>query len=119
MAGPFTSADDDLQGNWTAESVHCSGEVCEAASGLKCEFKKDTITASYGDTSLEFEYKFDTTKSPKTVTVTKATVVLWKGIYAIDGDELKMCAAPGDANLPKELKTVEGDGRVLVVLKRD
>jgi uncharacterized protein (TIGR03067 family) len=44
------------------------------------------------------------------------------GIYALDGDGLKICFnTRDDAKQPRptEFKTVKGDGRVLLVLKRE
>ena len=54
----------------------------------------------------------------KTVYQGDKSVLLTKGIYAIEGDVLTYCIAGPGQQRPTEFATKKGDGRTLVVLKR-
>ena len=45
--------------------------------------------------------------------------VVFQGIYALDGDDLKICFAPPGEKRPTEFVTQGGSSEQLVVLKRD
>ena len=83
---------------------------------------KITFLGPDGKERLDFylSYKLDTTKNPKHIDMTnEMTMQTVLGIYTLDGDSLRICAAPPGVDRPKEFKTTEGSGLGLMVFKRE
>lgn len=114
-----------FQGDWTFESVEAGGVRLpdEPFEGRTVTYDGGSYFVKRGDTLEEAAtMKLNPTKSPKTfdVTVTdgpnKGAVLL--GIYAFDGDTLRVCFVPAGNERPTEFETTEGSPAVLVVHTR-
>jgi uncharacterized protein (TIGR03067 family) len=74
------------------------------------------------DDSLKVDYSLDLTKSPREIVLSSLTREFAKpvhGICALEGEALTICLAlAADAPAPTELKTTEGDTRLLIQLER-
>jgi uncharacterized protein (TIGR03067 family) len=115
---------DKLQGVWTVVSLEVGGKEVGAdeTKKFKLEFKGDKVIFTAGDDRHEGTFKLDPTAKPKAIDVMPLDGPdkgkTERGIYAFEGDTLKICGADADKERPKEFTTKEGSGRTLVVLKR-
>jgi uncharacterized protein (TIGR03067 family) len=114
-----------LQGTWRFESLEEDGK--KVAAG---ELKERTlfVGANFflvrrGNKVLQAGgLQVDPSRSPKTVNAmvkvgeNKGEVML--GIYALDGDTLKLCLDVQGEDRPKEFKSTPGSKRLLAVCKR-
>lgn len=112
---------DKIEGTWICESALRDGDPLppEGAKKITLTFKADKMTMVIGDSDKKHEhtFKLDPSKKPKEITIGEGKMEL-KGIYALDGDVLKMCAGkPGDER-PKELEAKKGSNFMSMVLKR-
>jgi hypothetical protein len=67
-------------------------------------------------------YTLDPTKSPMTISATLVdgkTKLIFTGIYALDGDTLKICLLPGGTAPPTDFKTSAEHESLLLKLKRE
>ena len=117
-----------LRGVWTVVTSQKNGKEHENASDHALTFDGDTFTITRkGQPLLKGTFKVDETKKPKTIDMEikeapkedqKDKMVL--GIYELDGDNLKWCAAdPGTLVRPKEFKAETGSECLLAILKRE
>jgi RNA polymerase sigma factor (sigma-70 family) len=116
---------DAILGTWKVVSVEVEGkepddEVGKALKDATLVITKDKIVWKIGDAEREATYKLDPTTKPKAIDTFQDGHVN-EGIYALDGDTLKVC---GPCNVegkgrPTELATKEGSGTMLLVLKRE
>ncbi len=118
-----------IVGTWKVISGEQAGKPVE---GQQAEFSKvarfvitaDKITVKALGLEHEdqevFEYKLDPDKDPKVIelTGTKPEGKHVKGIYALEGDKLKICMSDKEGEEPTEFKTAEGTGLILLELKR-
>jgi uncharacterized protein (TIGR03067 family) len=133
LAGPLRAEDppkkdsDLLQGVWEATAVESDGKAAPADEVKKFKVQVagehlTITTASGGATKARF--KLDPATSPKAIDLTvadgeaKGTVV--QGIYAVEGDQLKLCIreVPERGARPKEFKTEKNDAILYATLKR-
>ena len=114
-----------IQGTWTFESSEAGGKALPAGElkGLILTFEGDKHTVKKGDEVIQVgTQKIDPSKSPKTIDVTmtegpnKGKVML--GIYAIDGDTLKVCFDPQGKKRPTEFKSAPGSENFVNIHKR-
>jgi uncharacterized protein (TIGR03067 family) len=114
-----------FQGIWTFESDVAGGKELPAdeLKGFIITFEGDKHTVKKGDKVIQVgTQKLDPSKSPKAIDVTmiegpsKGTVML--GIYAIDGDTLKVCFDPHGKKRPTEFKSAPGSENFVTVHKR-
>src|SRR5207244_2192013 len=61
--------------------------------------------------------KVDTTKTPMTIDATVDDKAI-RGIFVVEGDTLKICAAEEGQGRPTEFKTEAGSEAMLMILKR-
>ena len=114
----------ELEGTWKGDTLKKGGQqLDEHAKTVRWEITGDKITVIEDRLRVQGTVTVDSKKSPKTINVEakgdeeRISFVL-VGIYALDGDVLKVCyAATKDAKRPKEFKT-NSDDQVLLVLKR-
>jgi len=113
-----------LQGTWTVVRVEEGGKSLPAATtktwslivaGGKYHFRP-------GSDSIEGTYHLEPGHKPKWLDATRTNGTdkgkVLKGIYELNGDELKMCfGAPGDGKRPTDFST-EAGGQRLYVFKR-
>ncbi len=113
-----------LQGAWSAVSDEREGMKApdERVKMVKITIQGDKLIAHDGNNTLEMKYILDPSKNPKTIDITYLDGELKgessQGIYALDGDTLKICMHRG-TNRPTEFETKPDSQRHLLVLKRE
>lgn len=121
---PHLFADESQQhvnGKWLVVSVEVAGKKIEGLEGAKLVLAggKKTFTLPSGSVE-EGTYSVDPTTNPRQIDATtdgkKGTE---RGIYAIEGETLKLCLSTQGGARPKELATRDGTDLILIVLKRD
>ncbi|MBY0524575.1 MAG: TIGR03067 domain-containing protein [Gemmataceae bacterium] len=127
VAGGQDTKDDSekLQGVWKVMSAERNGkkQPDDELKGLRLTFKADKIVFKDNDKEQEATYKLDPDKKPKAidlvVKVGDKTETI-PGIYQLNGDDLKICAAgePGKPR-PTEFATRPATGTGLILLKRE
>ncbi len=101
-----------LQGTWRLVSAWDNG-VQGLANGNRVTVTLQEWTA----TGLTFNYRLDSARTPKQIDwVHKGQV--WKGIYELTPDRLRLCVSPPGQSRPTEFVTRPGDRRQLHVRKR-
>jgi uncharacterized protein (TIGR03067 family) len=128
----FVGADDPkketttLKGKWKVVSLTHGGKPApeELLKDFKCTFEEKTYTDTInGEVGQEGEYKFDDSKSPKTIDfdIKKGHNEGKKqvGIYKIEDEKLTLVMAEPDAtDRPTSFKLEEGSSLIEVVLER-
>jgi len=117
--------EDKLQGSWKVVSHEKDGkkQAEDTIKNYKIVVKGDKLTFKIGDQDNEATLKLDAAKKPKTIDLMvkagdKMEVI--KGIYQLDGDDLKICAAGEEGvERPKDFATKAKSGLGLLVLKRE
>lgn len=100
---------DRLLGSWRSTRFEQDGKVDPTGSGGKAIFSDNQLVLH----GLPFSYTLDSTKQPKYINTSS------KGIYLLDGNMLTLCISTSSSSpRPTEFKTVEGDGRQLIVFER-
>ena len=117
-----------LQGTWKCVKFEEKGESREDADH-RIVFDGDNFSVKRGDEAIiKGTFKLDPSKQPKEIDIevkggTRAEGDVGKtaqGIYARDGDELKLCVHhPGGTDRPKEFSAPAGSQRVCITLKRE
>jgi uncharacterized protein (TIGR03067 family) len=116
--------DEDLDGDWQiVKEVSGGKEQPYSEVAPVFTFEKGTLTIKVGDEGRKATVKVDAAKSPQTLDEViedggdlKGKTV--KAIYEIKGDELRVCHGAPGADRPTELSSKDGDGLVIVILKR-
>ncbi len=114
-----------LAGVWTCVSGTNDGKPLpeEIVKQLKLTLTPDRYKTEKG-TVLLFDgiYTIDNDQQPKHIDITapegEQAGKTSKGIYALDGDSLRMCYANPDKDRPKDFESKPGSGVTLVVWKR-
>jgi uncharacterized protein (TIGR03067 family) len=114
-----------LQGNWRFVGGSIAGKSftdAEAASkGMTFTIKGDHLIALVnGQPTLTRTMKLLTHKSPKEIdTVDLGKGTKGRGIYALDGDSLKICLREDINGRPVKFAVPDGTDDMLLILKRD
>jgi uncharacterized protein (TIGR03067 family) len=117
---------DQLQGTWDVVSLEVGGQKAPA-DGLerfRLTIKGDKMSHKAADDGQTEETTFvlDPTKKPKTIDMTlkkggdAGKIIL--GIYAIEGDTLKLCMNQPSLERPKDFASKAETRVALVILKR-
>ena len=115
-----------LHGRWEVVSSEFEGKPASATYRPGTAFA--TVIVIEGDElyftdsftkSKPSKFKIDAKVQPKSIDIgeDKEERKASRGIYALDGDSLKLCLS-GSGERPKEFKTTAGDKTNLFVLKR-
>jgi uncharacterized protein (TIGR03067 family) len=114
---------DKIQGSWTFVTVEKGGVESNDDIPKEAEvvFTADKVKIQAQGKEMEIGYKLDSAKKPKHIDFLvneggKEAVL--KGIYALDGDTLKICFAPPGDKRPTELRSELGSSEMSVVMKR-
>jgi uncharacterized protein (TIGR03067 family) len=123
-AGPPVAAQADqqlLQGRWQAVAVEAMGQA-QPNQGIGFAFAADKIMLLKPDfQGPPASYVLDPAQVPRAIDVTVAAGAVWRGIYELQGDSLKLCLNhnPGGAR-PATFQTQRGALGVFVyVLRRE
>jgi uncharacterized protein (TIGR03067 family) len=114
-----------LEGEWKIEKVEAGG-ISATPDQLKelksVTFKGNTFTSLAGVAKLEGTFKIDPTKNPKTMDLMfksgQDKDAVYKAIYSLEGDELKMCGAELGKDRPKNFDVKDKKNHTLMVFKR-
>jgi uncharacterized protein (TIGR03067 family) len=111
---------DNIQGPWRIVSVELRGQsLTEKLKNHKVVFTKDRMTFKDGDKDDgEFNYKLDSTKKPRWIDLDlKGRGKIARGIYDLDGDNLKICHPDPEKDRSTAFTSIPDS--ILFVLKRD
>jgi RNA polymerase sigma factor (sigma-70 family) len=115
-----------IQGTWQVVSMEMNGKKdpegaeFDMIRQLKMTFTREKQVIQLAGREKDYAYKLDPTQKPKALDLEGDVSV--PAVYTLDGDTLKIClpnAGKGGGDRPSEVATSEGDGRLLVVLKRE
>jgi RNA polymerase sigma factor (sigma-70 family) len=112
-----------LQGEWKFVAFEAGGAKASAAElkGKKLVIKGNEITGLQPGPTDRLSFKLDPKKTPKEIDITvvegnlKGTTA--SGIYAIEGQKLRICLA--EKVRPKEFATTPGSGREVHTLEKE
>lgn len=113
-----------LQGTWSVIKAVHNGEAApdEKIQQVKVAFKDDKFTLNEGGQDHEVTFKLDPTKKPRTMDAVPADGKFkgktLQGIYALEGDELKLCLAQPGKERPTKFESTANSGHFLLVMKR-
>jgi uncharacterized protein (TIGR03067 family) len=112
-----------LKGKWVVRSCRVSGKDLADAPLSQFVFTDVKVTLTEKGKNIEAAYSLDVSSDPKRISLTfqdvnRSGTLLF--VYAKRGDSLLLCCdLRQGATPPADLKTNEGDGRLLAVLKRE
>jgi RNA polymerase sigma factor (sigma-70 family) len=124
---------DAILGIWKVVSVEFdgkkdpAGEDFDALRKVKAIFTKEKLILQLADAdgddppAKKYTYKLDPSKKPKAIDI-EGEGETGPSVYSLEGDTLKLClpnAGKGGGDRPTEIAAKEGDGRILIVLKRE
>lgn len=118
-------ANETISGTWKIISAERDGQPDKTSENAETTFAGDgKLRVKFADgTKAEGTYKLDAGKKPKIIDYTlnygpnKGKVN--EGIYAEEGDTLKICRSDPGKPRPREFATKGDSGRMLFVLKRE
>ena len=112
-----------IQGAWKLASLEADGVEGppEVVAAMQLSFKGDKLVFSPGEPGFtRFTFKLDSTTKPPSFDMTHADGAdkgkTTKGIYAWEGDTLKICL--GEEKRPKDFTAKADSGQARYVLKR-
>jgi len=114
-----------LEGEWNVEKVEAGGNglTPDQLKELKSvTFKGNTFTSIAGAAKVEGTIKIDPARKPKTMDITLKAGAdkdkVYKAIYSLEGDEMKMCGSELDKDRPKDFDVKDKKNHTLMVFKR-
>ncbi len=113
-----------MQGTWHAIAVEVKGTPSDADAVKKFELvvKKDSYTVkTSGEDHVSAKLVLRADKEPKEMDIVLDTDPVYKAIYEIDGDTLKIClvlSSDDDSKRPKEFKSEEDSNTALFTWER-
>jgi RNA polymerase sigma factor (sigma-70 family) len=125
VAGPPVAPQveqEKLQGNWQVVAVAKGGQA-QPNAGMRLAFAADKMVLfGPGFQTPPMPCVFDPAQTPKTIDVNSPVGGVWRGIYELNGDSMKLCLNQGPAggNRPTTFRTQPGaQGVYLYVLRRE
>jgi uncharacterized protein (TIGR03067 family) len=126
VAQPAEEAHTKLQGTWTATRAERDGKAAEDVVGNRLSFtgQRFRIQSRDGKPLYSGTVRVDPSTKPAAIDFEHQEGALrgkvWKGIYALDGDMLKVCDnAPNlETSRPAAFEAKRGSGHVLITFKR-
>ena len=111
---------DKIEGTWIVVATTRNGKPNNEIKGEKISFKDGMVTVTSKNKEEKATYKVNTSKKPNEIDFTpegdKGTAL---GIYAVEGDTLKICFTKPDNPRPTEFSAKEGSAAMLIELKRE
>lgn len=114
-----------IQGTWKLVSLEADGEQgpAEIVATLKLVFSNEKLTFTPGEPGFtNYTFKLDSATKPPSFDMThidgKNKGNTMKAIYALEGDNLKICVGKADER-PKEFTAKAKSGQGMYVLKRE
>jgi uncharacterized protein (TIGR03067 family) len=113
-----------LQGTWIVLAGNEGGKTLPPprVKGSKMLVKNNTMKVYEQEKELEMSFRLDAAKEPKAIDLTitggKRKGEVSRGVYAIDGDMLKICFAPQGSPRPSNFLPRQGSTEMLFVLRR-
>jgi RNA polymerase sigma factor (sigma-70 family) len=112
-----------LQGTWVALTITESGNEQETTGAHRVKIEGDLIAMMEGDeVRSRGPFKLDPSRTPMELDITfdfgKMSGKTGRAIYAWDGANLKFCGAIEPHDRPTDFTSTAGDGRLLLLLKR-
>jgi uncharacterized protein (TIGR03067 family) len=125
-AQPADAAQNELQGTWTATKAERDGKAADDVVGHRLSFTGNRFQIQSKDLKRLYAgtVRVDSSAKPAAIDFEHTEGVLkgkaWKGIYALDGDTLRICdnAPKLDKRRPAAFEAKSGSGYVLVTFKR-
>ena len=115
---------DRHQGEWTVVSEEFggrkaeSGELGDRLKGLTIAVRGDRVAFRTRGVDRWATVVMDPSKSPRTYDLTRDDGRVLKGIYAWDGQDLKVCTADDQGDRPTEMATRIGSGNRIRTWRR-
>jgi uncharacterized protein (TIGR03067 family) len=109
-----------LEGTWEVVTATSDGKDSENAKGDTLVFKGTKVTHKAKDGDHGGTIKIDAKKKTLDFTPSEGEQkdMVFKGIYELKKNELKICIAFPGADRPTDFTSAEGSKRILAVLKR-
>jgi uncharacterized protein (TIGR03067 family) len=113
-----------MQGTWDIVEYELMAKPApaNALKKVKAVFNGDKFKLDTGGPGKESTFKLDSAKNPKQIDIDgeeNGRPMKMRGIYAFDGDSLKICLAVDPAARPTEFRTDEKTKSVRMVLKKE
>jgi uncharacterized protein (TIGR03067 family) len=126
LAQPAEDAGKKLQGAWTAVQAERDGKSADDVLGNRLSFtgSRFQIQAKDGKSLFAGTFQANSAAKPASIDFQHTEGAMkgkaWKGIYALDGDTLRVCDnAPGpDKGRPAAFEAKRGSGHVFITFKR-
>jgi uncharacterized protein (TIGR03067 family) len=112
-----------IQGTWKVVSAQEAGRKRKVPDDFRFVITADVLSMKSGkDDPISVKYKLDPSKRPKAMDtsheIDPGKPIVQLAIYALDGDELKLCLEAAGKPRPTRLESKAGSTSVLFVLKR-
>lgn len=115
---PIQKALDELAGTWDVTAAEFAGKK-EDPGHTQFIFKGRELTVvEDGKTTAVGRFLLDPTTRPKRIALPRSGYAYVPGIYAVEGDTLKLCLGGAGQGQPTEFTTDPKSHRRLLVLKR-
>lgn len=126
LAQPAQEAQKKLQGSWIATKAERDGKVADDVVGHRLIFtgSRFQIQSKDGKPVYAGTVRVDPSAKPAAIDFEHTEGTLkgkaWKGIYALDGDTLKICdnASNLDKGRPAAFEAKSGSGYVFITFNR-
>jgi uncharacterized protein (TIGR03067 family) len=126
FAQPAAEAQKKLQGTWTATKAERDGKAADDVVGHRLSFNSNRfqIRSKDGKSLYAGTVRVDPSAKPAAIDFEHTEGGLkgkaWKGIYALDGDTLKICdnAPKLDKGRPAAFEAKSGSGYVSITFER-
>jgi uncharacterized protein (TIGR03067 family) len=114
------AAKDEIDGRWIIVSVEFAGVNVPGLDDVEVVFTKGEKLLTLPDGRIEKgTYQLDASKRPSQIdSTTESKTGTEEGIYALDGDTLKLCLATAGGARPAEFSTNQGTDQLLIILRR-